>query len=500
MHLLHQAYIALIVFTFFSSCIFFHELGHMWTALKFGLKVEAFAIGFGPKLWCRTYNGVEYSFRLIPLGGFVRIPELVKQSAVEGESNATPPVEIPTAKRIAVLAAGPLMNVVFAFGIASFLYVVGYPAPADTAEIAGVTAGSTAAKAGVHNGDIIQAIDGKIVANWHEVLTSVALACTNNITITALRGSNQVSYVVSTILDKDLQCKILPLYPPSKLVLRSILKDSPAAKAGLLPDDEIIAINQNPVQSIKEFKAAMGTNSSAVQITYKRFQKLKTINILPVNQRIGVELADVDDRMVITHVTPWAQFREVFDTTYQSFYALAHSTQSQVGLKDLSGPPGIISVIAINSEEDIRLALKFLVLFNLNLAIINLMPLPILDGGHILLALITALTGKKIPDTLLNYIFNIFAIVLISFMVFVSCNDLHRFHWFNLGLATPAPVAAIVSTNATIPTTSAHIPDAQAVDKAFTQINHATFAVGCIFVVTVGITLWFSLHRGTTRK
>jgi regulator of sigma E protease len=473
----------------------------MWTALKLGLRVEAFAIGFGPKLWSKVYKGVEYSFRLIPLGGFVRIPDLVHQSAVEGDAKDRKPIEIPTLHRIAVLAAGPIMNLVFAFAIASLLYVVGYPAPADTAEIAGITPKSAAALAGVHNGDIIQTVEGHKVADWHDVLTSVALAKTNQLQLTALRGTNVVSYTVGTITDKDFQCKMLPFYPPSKLLIKDFAPNSPAVKAGLQKNDEIVMVNKQPVSNVAEFREAIrittnglaaSTQEPPILLTYRRDDTLASINLTPVDQRIGVMLSEVDERTKIVHITPWAQFAEVFTITYQSFDALAHSSQSQVGLKDLSGPPGIISVIALNSSEDIRLALKFLVLFNINLAIINLMPLPILDGGHILLALITALTGRKVPEKLLNYVFNSFACLLLGFMVYVSWNDMKRFHWLDW-------IKAQFTSAPTVPH-SATSPTPEAVQNAFTQINHATITVGLIFVCVVLLTFWFSLRRSKASK
>ena len=126
----------------------------------------------------------------------------------------------------------------------------------------------------------------------------------------------------------------------------------------------------------------------------------------------------------------WIQIGTVLDRTVSTFSALAHSKQTGVGLKDLSGPPGILAMLAAYVNSDWRLALSFLVLLNINLAIINLFPMPVLDGGHIVMALIERLFGRPLPYRLVEYTTTAFAVLLIGFMLIVSWNDFKRFSLF----------------------------------------------------------------------
>jgi regulator of sigma E protease len=118
------------------------------------------------------------------------------------------------------------------------------------------------------------------------------------------------------------------------------------------------------------------------------------------------------------------------DRTISTFSALAHSKQTGVGLKDLSGPPGILALLAAYVNSDWRLALSFLVLLNINLAIINLLPVPVLDGGHIVMALVERLFGRPLPRRLVEYTTTGFAVLLIGFMLYVSINDVKRYPVF----------------------------------------------------------------------
>jgi regulator of sigma E protease len=146
--------------------------------------------------------------------------------------------------------------------------------------------------------------------------------------------------------------------------------------------------------------------------------------------RIGAEIGTGKPVYRIEHIPPWTQIADVVNKTIGTFSALAHSKQTGVGLKDLSGPPGILAILAAYVNSDWRLALSFLVLLNINLAIINLLPMPVLDGGHIVMALVERLFGRPLPHRLVEYTTTAFAVLLISFMLYVSFNDVKRFSLF----------------------------------------------------------------------
>src|SRR5437667_2849787 len=162
--LLSILYIALKVLLLFGAAIFVHEFGHYWMALWRGLKVEAFAIGMGPKVVSWTRNGIEYSLRWIPAGGFVRLPQMITSEALEGggEARAALPPAPPFSK-ILVALAGPLMNVAFAFAIACVIYFVGLPMLVNPSYIGHVDADSPEAALGIREGDKIVAVNGRPV-------------------------------------------------------------------------------------------------------------------------------------------------------------------------------------------------------------------------------------------------------------------------------------------------------------------------------------------------
>ena len=143
--------------------------------------------------------------------------------------------------------------------------------------------------------------------------------------------------------------------------------------------------------------------------------------------RIGAEIGTGKPIYRIEHITPWTQIVTWWTAPSALSRALIHSKQTGVGLKDLSGPPGILAMLAAYVNSDWRLALSFLVLLNINLAIINLFPMPVLDGGHIVMALVERLFGRPLPHRLVEYTTTAFAVLLISFMLYVSYNDVRRF-------------------------------------------------------------------------
>jgi regulator of sigma E protease len=153
--ILNYLYVAAAVIFLFGAAIFIHEFGHFWVARRRGLKVEAFAIGFGPKIFGWTRDGIEYSWRLIPAGGYVKLPQMVTSQQLEG-ANTEPAEQVPPASplsKILVAFAGPVMNVIFAIAIACIIYFVGLPVPVNPSIVGYVDPASPEYQAGIREGD-----------------------------------------------------------------------------------------------------------------------------------------------------------------------------------------------------------------------------------------------------------------------------------------------------------------------------------------------------------
>jgi regulator of sigma E protease len=436
MWLLNVIYVVVAVLLFFGAAVFVHEYGHYWMALRRGLRIEGFSIGFGPKIVSWMRDGVEWSWRWIPAGGFVKLPQMVTSDALEGKPGE--PVEqlpdVSPLSKILVAFSGPMMNVLFGVAVAFLLWGTGIPIEINPPIIGYVDPASPEAKLGIQPGDKILSVDGKPVSTWHEVQETTILAHSTNLTVVIARpGKLTNTYELSTVKSEALGLKILNLDPRDHPIIKRVFASSAAAAAGLKTGDEVLMFAQVPLYGREQFIGLVGKCADETKdIIIKRSGERLTLKVTPRLDpgakagRIGVEIGSGQPVYRIEYLTPWVQIRDVLARTINTFSALAHSKQTGVGLKDLSGPPGILTLLAYYLNTDWRLALSFLVLLNINLAIINLLPIPVLDGGHILMALVERLFGRPLPRRLVEYTTTAFAVLLIGFMLYVSFNDVRR--------------------------------------------------------------------------
>jgi regulator of sigma E protease len=440
MWLLNTVYVIVAVLLLFGAAVFVHEYGHYWMALRRGLKIEGFSIGFGPKIVSWMRDGVEWSWRWIPAGGFVKLPQMTTSDALEGKpgEEATPLPPAPPWAKIQVAFAGPFMNVVFGIVIAIFLWGVGIPVQINPPIIGYVDPDSREAKLGIQPGDVILSVDSKQVTSWHEVQETSILARGTNLSVVIGRpGQSTNTYELNTIMSEALGLKILNLDPRDHPLIKRVLSDWPAEAAGLKSGDEILMFADVPVFGAEQFISLVGKcGGQPKPIVVRRDGERKTLTVTPRLEakakaaRIGAEIGTGKPIYRIEHTTPWVQVGSVLERTIKTFSALAHSKETGVGLKDLSGPPGILALLAYYVNTDWRLALSFLVLLNINLAIINLLPLPVLDGGHIVMAAIEKVFRRPLPHRLVEYVTTAFAFLLIGFMAYVSWNDVQRWSLF----------------------------------------------------------------------
>src|ERR1041385_1139013 len=386
------------VLLLFGAAIFVHEFGHYWMARRRGLKVEAFAIGFGPKIFGWTRDGIEYSWRWIPAGGYVKLPQMIMADAIEGKREGAPLPPVSPWSKILVAFAGPFMNIVFAFAIAAFIYVVGLPIAHNPSIIGYVEPNSDEARCGLREGDSVVSVDGKRVKSWEDVQSTTILARTNVLAVVTerdgLRYTNQLRAKVSDVFG----LKMLNLDPKDHPVINEVTSGGAAEAGGLLKGDEIVSVGDIPVAGQNQFIELIKKRGGvATEIVVKRKVERLVLKVTPrldEKEKVGRIGAIIGSSSTVVYrvmkpgPTPWAQVADVFNKTIATFSALFHSKQTGVGAKDLSGPIGIFAILAAQVNADYRLALSFLVLLNVNLAILNLLPVPVLDGGHILMALV----------------------------------------------------------------------------------------------------------------
>lgn len=427
-------YIVAGVVLLFGAAVFVHEFGHYWMALRRGMKVEAFAIGFGPKIFSWVKDGIEYSFRWIPAGGYVKLPQMITSEALEGKADTAIPPASPLSK-ILVAVAGPFMNVVFAFFIATVIYFVGLPVMVNPSIIGYVEPNSPEAKLGIQPGDRIVEVNGKPVKSWQDVQMTAALARTNVMPVVIERNGVRTTYHLTATVNEIVGLKVLNLDPRDHPEVIDVQSGSSGERAGLKPGDVILSFAGVPIASREKLIELIRMRpNEPTEMLVKRGDQKTTLTITPTlnpgtkKGQIGVLLGNSSASIyVIERPTPWEQIADVWDKTVSTLSALFHSKETGVGVKDLSGPPGILTMLAAQLKADYRLALSFLVLLNINLAIINLFPMPVLDGGHILMAIIERIRGRALSVRTLEYTTTAFAILLISFMLYVSFQDVDRF-------------------------------------------------------------------------
>ncbi len=443
-------YVVFAVLLLFGAAIAIHEWGHYWVALKRGLKVEAFAIGFGPKIWGWTKDGIEYSIRWIPAGGYVKLPQMLTSEALEGEQKGEPLPPVTPWSKILVAFAGPLMNLVFAFGLATLIYFTGLPIKVNPSVIGHVPPDSEEAKLGIQTGDRIVSIEGKLARSWEDVYQTVALARTNVVAVVLARtnattapGANLEefkTYHLNAPVKEGIGLKVLNLEPRDLPVIKAVVAGGAAEAAGLKAGDEIIEFNGMPIAGREQFIAEVQKRGGMpTDILVKRGAERVKLAVTPRGDptakvaRIGVEVGSNTVEIYQLQKPgplPWELLGSVCEGVASTFTALAHSKQTGIGAKDLSGPVGIFAVLASQVKQDYRLALKFMILLNLSLAIMNLLPIPVLDGGHIVMAILERFRGRPLSVRIQESLTTAFAVLLLSFMAYVTFYDIKRISLF----------------------------------------------------------------------
>jgi regulator of sigma E protease len=410
------------------------------------LKVEKFAIWFGKPLWSKTVGGVEYRLGSIPAGGFVAIPQLAPMEAIEGKTDEKGE-DLPPARpldKIIVAAAGPAASLGLAFLFACVVWFVGRPvSEAETTnQIGYVLEGGPAARAGLQAGDRILSVNGHPVKRINgmgrmgdSVAWNVAVSSSPVIPIRFERdGKEQVVEVEPVVQPRNgwgrknlRQIQIIPAVTP---MVARVFSNSPAEQAGLRSGDLVVAANGKPLLSQPALAEILNaTKGAPVKLTIRRVGADFPVTVTPripegeKQARIGIQW---DERGVVAlvHPGPLVQIKSSILTMWETISAVT-DRRSEVGVQQLSGPVGIMRVYYLLFQNPMgwQLALWFSVVLNVNLAIMNLLPLPVLDGGHILLALIEWICGHPIHQKTLEVVQSAFAMLLIGAMLYISFFD-----------------------------------------------------------------------------
>jgi regulator of sigma E protease len=426
----------------FGSTVAAHEFGHYLAARKMGLVVERFAIGFGPKIYGRVIDGVEWQLNLLPLGGFVQLPQMSPAEGIEGKTSKEvkdlPPAS-PKAKIITALA-GPVASLALGVLCSIESWIGGVPTNMiyRTTTVGWVEPGSPAYKAGVLPGDRILAIDGQRPDRWAgrpgAVVESILLGTNREILLEVDRNSREVVTLRITP-ERDQEMEGLrklgfEMYPAQTAVVNKVIEGGPAARAGIRPGDIIRSVNGVRVWNPAAVKAAVDSGRESLVLGVEDSQgKARTVRLRPEKamnrQERMMGVVWKPNEIQITHPNPLEQIGSAAGMVFRTLNALV-SPASSVGVKHLSGPLGIFERLVSLLQTDPRLVIYFSVILNVNLAVLNLLPIPVLDGGHIMFSIIEAFRRRQMQAKTIERIQTAFVILLAGFFVLVTYHDSMR--------------------------------------------------------------------------
>ncbi|KLV11716.1 sigma E protease regulator RseP [Photobacterium ganghwense] len=429
-----------------------HEFGHFWVARRCGVYVERFSIGFGRPLWRKVgKDGTEYTLAMIPLGGYVKmLDERVEDVPADRRHQAFNNKNL--WQRSAIVAAGPLANFLFAVVAYWVVYLIGVPAVRPV--IGEVAPQSIAANAGITSGMELKTISGIKTADWE----SVNMAMISHIgdkemvlTVTApdadyevekrldLRGWSfdpETERVLTTL-------GITPYSPKITLTISQLVEDGAAIAAGLRLNDEIIAIDGQPVTQWQEVVQAVRSHpAQAMQLDVKRDGDAVTLTLVP-----GSKQADNGDMIgyagFAPKIEPWPESYRInlqygpveavgkaAEKTWQlvtlTFDMVTKLVTGDVAIKNLSGPISIAKGAGMTADYGLVYFLGFLALISVNLGIVNLLPLPVLDGGHLMFFAIEAVTRRPVSERVQDIGYRVGSAILVALMAVALFNDFTR--------------------------------------------------------------------------
>jgi regulator of sigma E protease len=439
-----------------SLLVTVHEFGHFWVARRLGFKVLRFSVGFGKPLLSRVAGAdrTEYVVAAIPLGGYVKLLD-EREGPVAPEDLARSFTRKPPWQRIVVLLAGPAFNILFAILVLwGMFWVNGVD---EVKPIVGdVVQGSVAAKAGLRSGDEIKSVNGAPVAGQKDVVFGLleAMSSQGNAAL-SVRGKDGAARLATlSVPDSAQRVRLTEInelfrglgfefwYPPVPAVLGPVVPDGPAAHAGLKAGDRIVAIQGVPVKDFRDIVARIGAHpGESLDITYSRAGAEHTVRVPVANEDVGgkrvgrirvqqpaVTLPD----SILLHsdfTLPAALGRasaEAWNMTVLQARLFGRMLTGHASMKNLGGPLSIAEFAGESAEAGVASFMGFLVLISLSLGFLNLLPIPILDGGQIVFQLVEWLKGSPLSERAQAFGQQVGIALLILLMGVALFNDIAR--------------------------------------------------------------------------
>lgn len=438
-----------------GTLVTIHEFGHYLAARWCGVKVLRFSVGMGKVIYSRKLgkDQTEWAISALPLGGYVKMLD-AREQGLENIAAADLPREFcrqPVWKRMLIVVAGPLANFLLAIGLYTALYSYGVPEP--VAKIRITDTSSVAYRAGLRPADRITAVAGKPVASWNDLYIQLADYAIGHdqVELSVARAATAVgqtahSWIITLPLNKsglanpseDMLAGLgISLYrlPP---VIEQVVAGGPAERAGLLAGDQIQTINGQPVaDAIALTELVSQSAGKPLQITVQRGNQSVSVSATPQSTeldgkqvgRLQIKLGMVAEMHTVQAGLLDAAKRgavKTWDTSIMSLRMIGKMITGEASLKNITGPITIADYAGQTSRMGLISYISFVALISISLGVMNLLPIPVLDGGHLLYYSLELITGKPIPDRFAEIAQRAGVAVLLGVMALAFFNDIVR--------------------------------------------------------------------------
>jgi regulator of sigma E protease len=423
--------------------VFIHELGHFLTAKWLGVRVLKFSLGFGKKVIGRKRGETEYQIAAIPLGGYVKllgespdeeVPESEQSCSFTGQS---------VIRRMLIVGAGPVMNLLLALVIFPLVFMIGIQQPSylSTKPVIGwVEPESPAAEQGFRPGDQIMAINGRSISDWESLTIRILTSPGEKLTIEFERDGRMMSKRLVPIPAAETGAGMAGFQPSvPKMVVNRVVEGGPAAEAGIRTGDFILSVNGSPNQDYLTMRKLIEKSAGkSLAVDIRRGEQVLSLTMTPVLDpeepvgRIGIQFTpgfpDID---FVTRSYGLLQAverggHEVVRLTRLTFAVLGKLITRKLSFRHVGGPISIVQIASQAAESGFISLLQFAAFISLNLAIFNVLPIPVLDGGHLALLLVESIIGKPVSARKQEMAYKIGFTILIVLMLVVSYNDIVR--------------------------------------------------------------------------
>ena len=416
--------------------IFVHELGHFLAARRLGIRVITFSLGFGPKILKFTRGDTEYCVSAVPLGGYVKMAGESPEDPRSGQPDEF--MSKTKWERFQVLVMGPVMNILLAVIVLAVVLAQGADVPVfeDQPPVIGkVAAGSPAAQAGLQVGDRLLTVAGDAVPAWKDAYLAIGTRANRDIAITADRSGRPLSVNLRPNAEGRYEFGDIGVFPDVNPSVRSVVPGDPADRAGVQAGDVVVAVNGDRMVFARHLSEAISASvGRPIDLLVRRQGAELHLTMTPEKRgdrgMIGIAISEETrsfkpgpvEALRMSVVQNWSSSGLIFRT-------LVGLVTGETSVRQLQGPVGIAQLSGESAQAGWVALLSLMAVISLNLGILNLMPVPVLDGGHILIMALEGVARRDFSMQVKEKMLLAGFVVLMMLMVTVIYNDLTRVSW-----------------------------------------------------------------------